>query len=112
MARLGPGALRKIPGPGMKQKMPFLGARGTFGGEFRPPQKFLPEIAHLFYISRFGRPEAGNRKILAKKIVPHSSRCTYRGLVGTKNARFFFGAFILCALKSNFCQRLGVPIIA
>ena len=30
-------------------KMQFPGARGTFGGEIRTPQKFLPESAQLFF---------------------------------------------------------------
>ena len=31
--------------------MQFPGARGTFGGEIQPPQKYLPEIAQIFYTS-------------------------------------------------------------
>ena len=45
------------------RKTQFPGARGTFGGEIRVPQKFLPEIAQLFYILRFGRPDPHGRKI-------------------------------------------------
>ena len=43
--------------------MQFPGARGTFGGKIRLPQKFLPEIAQLFYILRFGRPDPQGREI-------------------------------------------------
>ena len=32
------------------RKMQFPGARGTFEEKIRPPQKFLPVIAQLFYI--------------------------------------------------------------
>ena len=44
------------------RKMQFPGARGTFGGKIRPPQKFLPEIAQLFYILRFRRPDPQGRE--------------------------------------------------
>ena len=30
--------------------MQFSGAGGTFGGEIRPPQNFLPEIVQLFSV--------------------------------------------------------------
>ena len=43
--------------------MQFPGARGTFGGELRTRQNFLPESAQLFYISRFGRPDPHKREI-------------------------------------------------
>ena len=43
--------------------MPFPGARGTFGGEIRAPQKFLPEIAQLFDFLRFGRPDSHGQEI-------------------------------------------------
>ena len=41
----------------------FPGARGTFGGETHPPQKFLPKIARLFYFLRFDRPDTQGREI-------------------------------------------------
>ena len=45
------------PGPRADiETMQFPGARGTFGGEIRTPQKFLTESAQLFYTLRFGRP--------------------------------------------------------
>ena len=39
------------------RKTQFPGARGTFGEKICPLQKFLPEIAQLVYILRFGRPD-------------------------------------------------------
>ena len=38
--------------------------QGHFGGGIRPPGKFLPEIAQVFYIWLTGPPGAGNRKML------------------------------------------------
>ena len=38
-------------------KMQFPGARGTFWGGIRTPQKLLPGSAQLFYVKRFGRPD-------------------------------------------------------
>ena len=43
--------------------MKFPGARGTFEEKIRPPQKFLPRIAELFYILGFGRPDPEGREI-------------------------------------------------
>ena len=63
-ARFGAQALEEIQGPGRKQKnivFPELGA--LLGGGIRPPQTFLSEFAHLFYILGFGRPDPHGRKI-------------------------------------------------
>ena len=38
--------------------MPFPGARGTFGAH-----RFLPEVAQLSYVFRFGRPDPQGREI-------------------------------------------------
>ena len=46
-----------------REKTQFPGARGTFGGGIRPPQKFLPEIAQLFDVFRFGRPDRQGQEI-------------------------------------------------
>ena len=52
------------PGRGPKtEKTQFPGARGTFGGEIRAPQNFLPESAQLFCFLRFGRPDLNRREI-------------------------------------------------
>ena len=57
------GTLRNS-GPRPKtEKTQFPGARGTLGGENPPPQKFLPEIAQLFYTFHFGRPDPQGREI-------------------------------------------------
>ena len=34
-----------------------------FGGEIGPPQKFLPNIAQLFYFFRFGQPAPQGQEI-------------------------------------------------
>ena len=60
---LGRGHLDKFRARAENRKTQFPGARGTFGGDLRPPQKFLPEIAQLFYILRFGRPDPNGREI-------------------------------------------------
>ena len=52
---LGPWHLEKFRAK--NRKMQFPGARGTFGGEIPPPQKFLPKIAQLFDVLRFDRPD-------------------------------------------------------
>ena len=57
-------ALKEIPGWAENGKMQFAGARDTFGGEIRTPQKFLPESAHLCYILHFGQPDPHGREIL------------------------------------------------
>ena len=54
-------ALREIPGRNRKTQLP--GARGTFGGETCLPRKFLPEIAQLFSLLHFGRPDPHGREI-------------------------------------------------
>ena len=53
--RAAPWHLAKFQAKNKKTRFP--GASGTFGGEIRPPQKFLTEIAQLFYILCFRRPE-------------------------------------------------------
>ena len=45
---LGRGHLEKFRARVKNGKPRFPGARGTFGGKIRLPQKFLPEIAQLF----------------------------------------------------------------
>ena len=59
--RAAPGHLGKFQAE--NRKTPFPGARGTFGEKNRPPQKFLPKIAQLFYILRFNRPDTQRREI-------------------------------------------------
>ena len=54
---LGRGHLFEIRARVRNGKPRFPRARGTLGGEIRPPQKFLLKIAHFFYILRFGRPD-------------------------------------------------------
>ena len=54
---LGPGHLEKFRARAKNRKMLFPGARGTFEEKICLPQKFLPEIAQLFYVLCFGRPE-------------------------------------------------------
>ena len=44
--------------------MQFPGARGTFGGEIRTPQSFLPKSAQLFYILCFGRSDPHRQEIV------------------------------------------------
>ena len=61
------GHLEKFRAWAKNRKTQFSGARSTFGENIRPPQKYLPEIAQLFYTVCFGRPEPQgkeNRKIL------------------------------------------------
>ena len=59
-----PSARVEIPGPCRKRKKTqFPGARGTFWGGIRTPQKFLPESAQLCYISRFGRLDPHGREV-------------------------------------------------
>ena len=53
----GPGHLEKFRAWAENRKMLFPGARGTFEEKICPPQKFLPEIAQIFYVLRFGRLE-------------------------------------------------------
>ena len=60
---LGLGYLEKSWARAENRKTQFPGAGGTFGGEIRPPQNFLPEIAQLFYTFRFGRPDPQGREI-------------------------------------------------
>ena len=60
---LGRGHLEKFRALVKNGKTRFPGPRGTFGGGNRPPQKFLPKIAHLFYNLRFGRPDPQGREI-------------------------------------------------
>ena len=60
----GPGqplALREIRAQNGKTRFPR--ARGTFGGEIRPSQKFLPKIAQFFYTLRFGPSDRHGREI-------------------------------------------------
>ena len=66
MTCFGLGHLKKFRARGENTKTQFLGARGTFGETIRPSQKFLPEIAQLFYVLFWpaGPPGAGNREIL------------------------------------------------
>ena len=45
------------------EKTQFPGARNTFGGEIRVPQKFISESAQLFYILRFNWPDPHGREI-------------------------------------------------
>ena len=45
------------------RKTQFPRARGTFGRKLRPPQKFLPKSAQLFYTLRFDRPDPQGREI-------------------------------------------------
>ena len=57
-------------GPRRKtRKTQFPGARGTFGGEIRPPTKFLLEIPQLFYFFPPGPPRTENCKILVFKAI-------------------------------------------
>ena len=60
---LGRGHLEKLRARAENRKTQFPRARRTFGGEIRPLQKFLLEIAQLFYIMRFGRPHPQGREI-------------------------------------------------
>ena len=65
---LGRGHVEKFRARVKNRKTRLPGARGTFGGEIRPPQKFLPEVAQLFCILRFGRADPDGREI-AKTLV-------------------------------------------
>ena len=60
---LGRGHVEKFKARAKNRKTQFPGGRGTFGEQIRPPQRFLPEIAQLFYILHFGRPDPQGRKI-------------------------------------------------
>ena len=60
---LGGGHLEKFRARFKNRNARFPGAKGTFGGRIRPPQKFLPKIAQLFYILRFGRADPQGREI-------------------------------------------------
>ena len=60
---LGRGHLEKFWARVKNGKTQFPGARGTFGEKIRQPQKFLPKIAHFFYILGFGRPAPQGREI-------------------------------------------------
>ena len=57
------GTLVKFQARAENTKMQFSGARGTFGGGIRPPQKFLPEIGQFSYGVCFGRPDPQGREI-------------------------------------------------
>ena len=57
------GHLRKFRARAKNRKTQFCGPRGTFGGGNRPPQKFLPKTAHLFFFFRFDRPDPQGREI-------------------------------------------------
>ena len=58
----GLGHFEKLRARAKDTKMQFPGARGTFGEKIWPPQKFLPEIAQLFYVFRFARPDPQGRE--------------------------------------------------
>ena len=60
---LGRGRLEKFRARVKNGKTQFPGARGTFGGKIRPPQKFLPEIAQLFCSLCFDRTAPQGREI-------------------------------------------------
>ena len=59
--RVAPWHLKKFRAENRKTQFP--GARGTFGGEICPPQKFLPESVQLFYRLRFGPRDPQGREI-------------------------------------------------
>ena len=61
MAEGSPWHLEKFRAKNGKTQFPT--ARRTFGGKIRPPQKFLPKIAELFYSLRFGQPDLQGREI-------------------------------------------------
>ena len=54
LARFGPERFEESRARAENTKMQFPGARGTFGGEVWPPQKFLPEFAEPFSAFCFG----------------------------------------------------------
>ena len=60
---LGHGHSVKFSARAKSRKMQFPGARDTFVQKIRPPQNFLPEIAQLSYLLRFGRPDPQGREI-------------------------------------------------
>ena len=60
---LGRGHLGEFGARAENRKTQFPGPGGTFRGEIRPLQKFLPEIAQFFYVLCFGRPDPHRREI-------------------------------------------------
>ena len=65
-----------------KRKPQFPRARGTFGGELRPPQKFLTEIAPFLKTLCFGRPDPHGQEIakygFSRPVCPRAALGTWR----------------------------------